>query len=93
MSAKEGEPPVAGELKRGQRTTIQQKMDIARENAQEIKNAYQATFELGVGPDVLQDLEAQFDVPLLVANDPYLTHARVGALEVIKYIREMLKEN
>ena len=70
-----------------------QKLLLAQDQVQDLKNSYQSTFGRGVGAVVLKDLEAQFDTPLLVAGDPYLTHARVGALGVLTYIRELMKEN
>ncbi len=52
---------------------------------------YAQVFGAGAGEDILADLEANFGGTCLVANDPYMTHARAGAQEVLTYIRQRMR--
>ena len=67
------------------------KLAAAREEAQALNFDYSAMFGTGVGKTILADLEAQFGGSPIVPGDPYATHARAGAQEVMLYIRDRMR--
>jgi len=67
------------------------KVEAAKDEAFELNHKYHSVFDTGAGADVMEDLEAQFGGTSIVPGDPYGTHARAGAQEVLLYIRDRMK--
>jgi|TARA_R110000751_G_scaffold47299_1_gene106081 hypothetical protein len=56
-----------------------------------VNHKYASLFSGGDGEDILSDLEAQFGGSCIKEGDPYMTHARAGAQEVLLYIRQRMR--
>jgi hypothetical protein len=68
------------------------KLEQARAAIAQGDHRYKATFATPDGQAVLADLEARFmDRSSIVPGDPYATHAREGAREVVLYIQKRMR--
>lgn len=70
----------------------QQAIDEILRTELHLSSLYTQVFESPNGKEVLEDLEAEFfHRSSLVPGDPYATHAREGAREVILFIHQKMK--
>lgn len=66
-------------------------IEQARAEIAQGDHRYKATFATPDGQAVLADLVARFSSrSSIVPNDPYATHAREGAREVVLYIQKRI---
>lgn len=73
------------------RSSQAQRLNEAREDLREVCAVYAGVFGDGRGAAVLADLSKQFGGSVIVPGDPYATHARAGAQEVLLYIKMMIE--
>lgn len=69
-------------------THREQRVEEETDKALQLVQRYEA-----IPKEVLVDLEQQFGGTPIVSGDPYMTHARAGAQEVLIYINEKLRVN
>lgn len=67
------------------------KIEDAREDLREVCAAYASVLGVGKGSVLMADLEKQFGGSVIVPGDPYATHARAGAQEVLLYMKMMIE--
>ena len=69
----------------------QEKIQEARNRAIKKASAFKRLFSTPDGKAVLGELKIVFEEPKInVPGDPFATHVRVGQLEVLQYITEVM---
>ena len=72
----------------------QEKIQEARNRAIKKASAFERLFNTPDGKAVLTELKIVFEEPKInIMGDPFATHVRVGNLEVLQYIAEVMEVN
>ena len=75
-------------MKSNNKSSVEELKETALSN----RRKYSKLFSTAAGKEVLADLEDKFmNRTSIVPNDPYATHAREGAREVILFIHENMQ--